>query len=127
MGGQTAGLGDCEEAVVCTGVALKGVHLLSMGWAVRWLSRFSGSLAHFLPRKPRVLLDKARRIFAVLAGRPDDPSWDMSMKRVASLMTHCRIAGRRDGAFAGDPDVHRRGSFTAMPTGVSFGGGQKVR
>jgi hypothetical protein len=60
-------------------------------------------------------------------GQPDDPLW----KDVANAATEVMQEAERLGAdldlFTEKSLHHRRGEFLALPTGISFGGGQKVR
>ncbi|PPQ76067.1 hypothetical protein CVT26_004586 [Gymnopilus dilepis] len=75
---------------------------------------------------PRVLLDSEGRLIAVLAGRPADLDWDNVVANVDAAMVHARLTGKRDEVFPKRPEdnEHRRGIFSAIPSGVSFGGGQ---
>ncbi|KAF8151597.1 hypothetical protein B0H34DRAFT_134590 [Crassisporium funariophilum] len=75
-------------------------------------------------RTPHALLDNEDRIIAVLAGKPADPTWDAAVSNASAAMLHARITGKRNSAFNKDPESHRRGNFTAIPAGVSYGGGQ---
>ena len=67
-------------------------------------------------------MDGQGRIFAVLAGRPCDASYD----RGAS-MAHEAIQ-RASSRSALDPSLamHARGNFSALPFGISYGRGQKA-
>ncbi|KAF7969169.1 hypothetical protein HWV62_28176 [Athelia sp. TMB] len=78
---------------------------------------------------PMAILDHARRIVAVLAGRPpraapgEKDQWDTAVAEVAAA-----IEKARDNFSFADADLlHRRGDFPARLFGVSHGGGQTVR
>jgi len=62
-------------------------------------------------------------IIALLAGRPDGSSWDTSMGELARAMDLTRDAMCFDDVDA----THRRGSYASVNTGISYGGGAKVR
>jgi len=57
-------------------------------------------------------------MIAVLVGRPLEETWGDISNEVAELMLH---AGQQM-----KPDTSRRGIYTAIHTGVSYGGGQQV-
>ncbi|KAG6862944.1 hypothetical protein C0993_000864, partial [Termitomyces sp. T159_Od127] len=95
-------------------------------------------------RTPQVLLDEHDRIFAVLAGVPDEPlsptnpsstnlepprpnCWTQIIGRAERQMEVVHRAGLLSGIFKKAQKAHRRGNFFSLPCGVSFGGGQKVR
>jgi hypothetical protein len=78
-----------------------------------------------MPMKCRVscpIIDKIGRIIAMLCGRPDDPEWESVHVEAADAMRQ----SRRRISHTKKNSKHRRGNFTALATGVSFGGGQKV-
>lgn len=71
---------------------------------------------------PMVLTSKDNEIFAALPGRPvNDPTWDATTKGVVAAMRRAEMrlhfSKKRD----------RRGPFKTIASGVSYGGGQKVR
>ncbi|KAJ7471711.1 hypothetical protein B0H11DRAFT_1695346, partial [Mycena galericulata] len=70
------------------------------------------------------IVDVHGRIIAVLLGRPEDEDWDHVVADAFQVMDRVRRAGRRSGAFRTRDSVHRRGHFTHLTSGVSFGGGQ---
>jgi len=72
-------------------------------------------------------LDKKERIIAVLVGRPDDPQWGAEIDAAAGVMREVERCGADMELFKEKSLHHRRGEFLAIPAGVSFGGGQKVR
>lgn len=71
--------------------------------------------------------DQEKRVFVTFAGRPRGKDWDDVIKRLQVALEEARATGLATGAFKA-ADLHgRRGSFLAFASGVSFGGGQKVR
>ncbi|KAI9060951.1 hypothetical protein FKP32DRAFT_1576973, partial [Trametes sanguinea] len=67
------------------------------------------------------ILDKNNRVFAVLAGRPRDTSWDDVNKQLQDVFDAARDTYR----LTSQQREHRRGAFPAIATGISFGGGQQ--
>lgn len=74
-----------------------------------------------------LLVDDANNIVVVLAGRPDDPDWDNVVAEGVRVMGEIRRAGHKSGVWKPDDMSGRRGDFVAIASGVSFGGGQRVR
>lgn len=86
-----------------------------------------------------LILDHEGRIVAVLVGRPrDDPSWQNTVDGAAATMERVRVDGQAipvqkpDGTEEikygwEDRDKGRRGLYTSISTGASFGQGQTVR
>lgn len=71
-------------------------------------------------------MNGAGQVIAVLAGRPtdeDDSSWQALHDAAYSAME----GARQKLIFTPKQESHRRGQFSALVTGISFGGGQKVR
>lgn len=105
--------------------------LLNHGFKVHeWDGRYVLHGQSYMPkliytRTPHVLLDIKGRVIASLAGRPNDPSWDSAIKQAEAAMVGQRQQGEKGGTFSGGSS-HRRGCFTALACGVSFGGGQVV-
>jgi hypothetical protein len=68
------------------------------------------------------IIDKIGRVIAMLCGHPDDADWESVHVKAANTMWraqhHIRCTKKNS--------KHRRGHFTALAAGVSFGGGQKV-
>ncbi|KAI0054623.1 hypothetical protein BV25DRAFT_1939900, partial [Artomyces pyxidatus] len=76
-----------------------------------------------------LILDRRRRIIAVLAGRPKDregrdPSehWAAVASRTAAAFEKARVDHPK--ALKAKDLKHRRGQFAAVASGVSYGGGQ---
>ena len=61
-------------------------------------------------------------IIALLAGCPDNSSWDTSMQELARTMDLMRDAMCFDEEHA----QHRRGLYASVNTGISYGGSTKV-
>ncbi|KAJ6463597.1 hypothetical protein C8R47DRAFT_992566 [Mycena vitilis] len=59
-----------------------------------------------------------------MQGKPEDPEWDNVIKDVAHAMRCARSQARRQGAWQSG-DIHRRGRYFLLTSGVSFGGGQR--
>jgi hypothetical protein len=71
------------------------------------------------------IFNAAGQVIAVLAGRPkgeDDKSWQVLHDAAYDAMETalCKVS------FTKKEWSHRRGAFSALVTGISFGGGQKV-
>lgn len=73
-------------------------------------------------RVPRPILDQHGRVFAVLAGRPRDNGWDEVNAQLQEILETTREAYRPQPKQTN----HRRGAFTAVSCGFSYGGGQTV-
>jgi hypothetical protein len=69
-------------------------------------------------RKPRVIVDRHKRIFAVLAGRPNDPSWEAVHKAVAQLLEAERPKLKKSYCPTRNT--------VPLSSGISYGGGQTV-
>lgn len=78
-------------------------------------------------RTPYVILDDARRVVGVLAGRPrhTGPGPDPYEEAVADAVKVICLA-REELLFLEGDLLHRRGDFPARMFGVSHGGGQTV-
>lgn len=74
-----------------------------------------------------LLVDDANNIIVILAGRPDDPDWDAVVAEGVRVMEEIRRAGHKGGVWKPNDMSGRRGNFVAVASGVSFGGGQRVR
>jgi hypothetical protein len=71
------------------------------------------------------ILNAAGQVIAVLAGRPkgeDNETWQVLHDAAYDAME----TARGKVSFTKKQRSHRRGAFSALVTGVSFGGGQKV-
>lgn len=73
-----------------------------------------------------MILDKNKRIVAVLVGQPNDPTWKVAVDEAANVMQEVANEGISENRFSDKHFSHRRGDFIAIPVGVSFGGGQTV-
>jgi hypothetical protein len=68
------------------------------------------------------ILDKKGRIISVLAGSPRSEGWNSLNLRVTKLMTGVS----KSNLFSRTMGVHRRGRYSFLAVGISFGGGQTV-
>ncbi|KAI9459294.1 hypothetical protein HD554DRAFT_2029362 [Boletus coccyginus] len=76
------------------------------------------SYAHLIPlRTPTAIVDQEDRIITIMAGRPDCQDWDG---------VHAQMSALLEQATTDIPHPHkdRRGGFTSLFTGISYGGGQ---
>ncbi|KAL1739111.1 hypothetical protein HDZ31DRAFT_49910, partial [Schizophyllum fasciatum] len=71
-------------------------------------------------RTPKGITAPDGRVFAVLAGHPEDPSWPSVHQNLADEIRACGEHIR----FPAAASDHRRGRFGAQAQGVSHGGGQ---
>ncbi|KAJ7745310.1 hypothetical protein B0H16DRAFT_1462826 [Mycena metata] len=69
------------------------------------------------------LPDVNGHIFAVLAGRPNTPAYSAAIACTFDLLV-CAAAARAAASSA--PASHRRGLYTAITIGLSYGQGQKI-
>ena len=60
-------------------------------------------------------------------GQPEDPQWSGTVDAAAEVLREVERLGANEDLFTEKCLHHRRGEFLAIPTGVSFGGGQTVR
>ncbi|KAJ6557128.1 hypothetical protein B0H10DRAFT_2121145 [Mycena sp. CBHHK59/15] len=67
-------------------------------------------------RDPKLILDARGRI---------DPDWDEVVDEAVREMHRARRKGMRHRVFKSARPLHRRGRFSVLAAGVSFGGGQK--
>jgi hypothetical protein len=72
-------------------------------------------------------LDKEKQVIAVLMGQPNNPMWKNTVNNAAEVMQEVEWLSACQDLFTKKNLHHRRGEFFAIPAGVSFGGGQKVR
>lgn len=84
------------------------------------------------PRQAHVLVDKHSRAFGLLAGRPNDPTWDDTAMGAAEAL---RVAkdklnfGKRQDRRAFEPKKGQdpaAAPFRTVADGGSYGGGQRV-
>jgi hypothetical protein len=68
-----------------------------------------------------LILDSQGRIIAILAGHPiDDKEWDKICRQAAQKLEEARSKL----GMSSNPAGHRRGKFSTLGTGFSYGGGQ---
>ncbi|KAK6977318.1 hypothetical protein R3P38DRAFT_3237454 [Favolaschia claudopus] len=79
---------------------------------------------HWDARRPLLILDRLGRIIVVFVGGPDDPGWAAVAADAAKTLDDTREAGIQTNAFADGDELHRRGRFYTLRSGVSHGGGQ---
>jgi hypothetical protein len=79
---------------------------------------------HF--REPRVICDKDGRIFVIMAGRPEDNSYDGAVADATQAMEEAEVEGSGCWSCNQAPDKNMRGDFAVINGGYSMGGGQKV-
>ncbi|KAJ7023106.1 hypothetical protein C8F04DRAFT_970503 [Mycena alexandri] len=91
---------------------------------------------HFIPPLPpglysfliafssnaRPIVDAHGRIIAILAGRPNDPSYVADVQRAYEAMAQ----EREQAKFAADMSRHRRGPFVVLNCGIGYSKGQRV-
>ena len=71
---------------------------------------------------PRAILADKGELFILLAGRPADPGY---VEALSGLHSDMDVAGERF-SFTGRLAKNRRGSYRAISTGVTHGGGSKA-
>ncbi|KAJ7156364.1 hypothetical protein C8R46DRAFT_1226585 [Mycena filopes] len=79
------------------------------------------TLGKYLGPDARPILDGTGKVFAVHAGRPDDPNWmrdvhDPAVKAMEEARAQCKVSEERS--------YHRRGNWPPLSAGDSHGGGQ---
>ncbi|SJL11850.1 uncharacterized protein ARMOST_15261 [Armillaria ostoyae] len=72
-------------------------------------------------KTPRPIVDKNGVIFAVLAGRPDDPTY---LQAADEMYKKMEAESRAANVKARSNQPHHRGLFTAVNVGLSYGKGQ---
>lgn len=78
-------------------------------------------------RKPLGIVDSGNRLFMVFLRRPVGATdWDECVRRASDKMIEAREKGLASGAWTQKDLDHHRGSFLAINSGVSFGGGPTV-
>ncbi|KAJ7876467.1 hypothetical protein B0H14DRAFT_2568182 [Mycena olivaceomarginata] len=73
-------------------------------------------------KAPRPLVDKEMRIIGVLGGHPNDPEYLRQTQKAAEELEKAR--GELN--FRPNQRGGRRGAFSSVSAGISFGGGQQV-
>ncbi|KAL7278946.1 hypothetical protein ACG7TL_006778 [Trametes sanguinea] len=71
-------------------------------------------------RMPYALLDKEERVIGALVGRPRDEAWGTVVSEASSVLEAARSTLYGNAA----PTAHRRGCFSLVASGISYGGGQ---
>ncbi|KAK6974302.1 hypothetical protein R3P38DRAFT_2812048 [Favolaschia claudopus] len=105
-----------KDSVRWANARLRQVHELLRDWDcvhVRWDAK-----------RPLLILDRHGRIIVVFVPGPDDPEWPVVATEAANTMKQVREEGLRTQAFGQDKELHRRGRFFTLKSGVSHGGGQ---
>ncbi|TFK58492.1 hypothetical protein BDN72DRAFT_906678 [Pluteus cervinus] len=75
--------------------------------------------------QPQAITDKDGHAVVLIVGGPtDDADWGQVLKQVAQTFASVRDDGIAAGAFPKDAQSHRRGTFVALPVGVSHGNGR---
>ncbi|OSD07796.1 hypothetical protein PYCCODRAFT_1441668 [Trametes coccinea BRFM310] len=69
---------------------------------------------------PYALLDKDERVIGALVGMPRDEAWGTVTSEVSSVLEAARSTLYGNAA----PTAHRRGCFSLVASGISYGGGQ---
>ncbi|PPR00627.1 hypothetical protein CVT26_012211 [Gymnopilus dilepis] len=82
--------------------------------------RFQFELQRWDGIQPLIVADRDGRVIAILAGRPDDPSWEAVQREAAELLEEAR----KTCTVPQKSQHHRRGAFTTLRCGFSHGGGQ---
>ncbi|KAJ6488302.1 hypothetical protein C8R47DRAFT_978900 [Mycena vitilis] len=77
-------------------------------------------LTDCLPREERPVLDAAYRVVAVIGGMPD-PDF---MANIHDPAVEAMESARSQASISEEQQSHRRGVFTQLTAGISFGGGQ---
>jgi len=72
------------------------------------------------PSHSKLLVDSQGRIYAVLAGRPDDPTYTKAAE--AAFQTLAEESSKAN--FVTKECNHKRGCFPAVSVGLSYGQGQ---
>lgn len=73
-------------------------------------------------RSSHPITDHSGRVIAVLAGQPDDPTWNTVNEDASNLLEDLRPKCK----LTKEQCQHRRGKFPALSIGISYGGGQQV-
>lgn len=96
-----------------------------------WLKPYLSAVLtfHMHARETLIVQDDHGNIIAVFIGRPVEENgqneWMASVGRAADRLEAARSENEK--TFDADARVHRRGEYVAVHTGISYGGGQKVR
>ena len=103
-----------------------------MGWDVSLMFHSVSVVSFTFYSTPFVITDEMDRIFAIFAGRPQDPSFEKDRVLADSVIestgaqlqfsSGCHVLPRPTNGCA----KNRRGKFKTAHVGVSYGGRQKV-
>jgi hypothetical protein len=97
-----------------------------VGWLVSLANKSPAyPVLNLLNSTATPILNAVGQVIAILAGRPkgeDDKTWQALHDDAYNAME----TARGKVSFTKKQLSHRRGEFSALVTGVSFGGGQKV-
>ncbi|TFK60708.1 hypothetical protein BDN72DRAFT_805483 [Pluteus cervinus] len=75
--------------------------------------------------QPQAITDKDGHAVVLIVGGPTDGAdWGQVVKQVAQTFASVRDDGLAAGIFPKDTQSHRRGTFVALPVGVSHGNGR---
>lgn len=89
---------------------------------------FPSADSYFYPSSPTTLIDKKRRMLAMLVGHPKDGRWmEDVIEPVEKMFDEIRVKGDSSNGWSTKQQDARRGDFVSLTTGVSYGGGQQVR
>ncbi|KAJ7164846.1 hypothetical protein C8R43DRAFT_1122726 [Mycena crocata] len=83
---------------------------------------YGAASVHCYTRSPRPLVDKESRVIAVLGGRPSDVEYLKLTEQAATELEKARGELKLSPKQRGG----RRGAFSSVMAGISFGGGQLV-
>ncbi|KAF7300327.1 hypothetical protein HMN09_00916000 [Mycena chlorophos] len=117
LGAYRAGMPDAKE--LRGSKKSRGIDdFLRLGFQVL---RWNGMYVTYTPVDGVPLVDSEGRVFAVLAGRPKGATYDAHVHRAFCLMV---AAAAARAAAKTAVQTHRRGFYTAITVGISYGQGQ---
>jgi hypothetical protein len=104
--------------------AVRSKNVIVVPWDGVWVRRGKESDERLIvpTSTPTPILAKNGELFALLAGRPLDPSYSKSLSELEGAM----LAAKDQFTFNGKLGKNRRGSYRAISTGVTHGTGSKV-
>lgn len=91
---------------------------------VSWLTLapVSNLLTISIGFSPVLLVDTEERVFAMLVGQPDDPSWGLRCMKLHDLMMEDQ---QSVGKLPQKNHIHRRGKYSTIGTGVTYSPGNR--